>query len=287
MRLVDFGLAKENVHRPETGATSMCGTFEYLAPEVVLRAGHGWAVDWWSLGMVLYEMLVGLPPWYTKDHKVLFERIVHAPVRLPPGGVSARAADLIEGLLQKQPLARLGSARGARDVKAHAFFAGTSWDDLAAQRVPPPFAPCAGGAGGGGAGALNFDRRFTSLAVREQMGSSAFDDGEPLSPAPSSAAAARGGDASPAAVRSVAAERRRRRVARLATCAPRTAVHRAPPSVPAGAAAPAPAPPARTNSCRPCSDRRRPPGEAALIRQHHSTLRRTERANPSSAVRRG
>merc|ERR1719487_1419823 len=83
VRLVDFGLAKENVHRPETGATSMCGTFEYLAPEVVLRAGHGWAVDWWSLGMVLYEMLIGLPPWYTKDHKLLFERIVHAPVRLP------------------------------------------------------------------------------------------------------------------------------------------------------------------------------------------------------------
>ena len=84
--------------------------------------GHGWAVDWWSLGMVLYEMLTGLPPWYTKDQKLLFERILHAPLKLP-SALSPSAAALADALLQRDPQRRLGSARGARDVKAHAFFA--------------------------------------------------------------------------------------------------------------------------------------------------------------------
>lgn len=63
VRLVDFGLAKENIFRADSGATSLCGTYEYLAPEVLNRTGHGKSVDWWNLGMVLYEMLTGLPPW--------------------------------------------------------------------------------------------------------------------------------------------------------------------------------------------------------------------------------
>lgn len=83
VKLADFGLAKEGVSDPICGATSLCGTPEYLSPEVLNRQGHGHAVDWWNLGMVLYEMLTGLPPWYTTDKSVLFERIRTAPLKFP------------------------------------------------------------------------------------------------------------------------------------------------------------------------------------------------------------
>merc|ERR1719487_277676 len=160
VRLVDFGLAKEGVREPDRGASSMCGTYEYLAPEVIRRCGHGWAVDWWAFGMVLHEMLTGLPPFYTKDHKVLFERILHAPLQLP-ATLSPSAASFVEALLERKVQARLGSSRDAAEIKAHGFFAAAPWDMLAAQRTPPPFAPCRDG----GAGTLNFDRRFTGLNV--------------------------------------------------------------------------------------------------------------------------
>ena len=66
IKLADFGLAKEGIHDAAEGAHSLCGTPEYLSPEVLDRQGHGTAVDWWNLGMVTYEMLTGLPPWYTQ-----------------------------------------------------------------------------------------------------------------------------------------------------------------------------------------------------------------------------
>jgi serine/threonine protein kinase len=83
VKLADFGLAKEGVNDPIQGASSLCGTPEYLSPEVLNRQGHGQAVDWWNLGMVLFEMLTGLPPWYTTDKSVLFERIRTAPIKFP------------------------------------------------------------------------------------------------------------------------------------------------------------------------------------------------------------
>jgi len=83
IKLADFGLAKEGVHEAAEGAHSLCGTPEYLSPEVLDRQGHGTAVDWWNLGMVLYEMLTGLPPWYTTDRDKLFERLRSAPLKFP------------------------------------------------------------------------------------------------------------------------------------------------------------------------------------------------------------
>lgn len=83
IKLADFGLAKEGVSQATVGASSLCGTPEYLSPEVLNRQGHGHAVDWWNLGMVLYEMLTGLPPWYTTDKSVLFDRIRTAPIKFP------------------------------------------------------------------------------------------------------------------------------------------------------------------------------------------------------------
>lgn len=95
IKLADFGLAKEGVHEAAEGAHSLCGTPEYLSPEVLDRQGHGTAVDWWNLGMVLYEMLTGLPPWYTTDRDKLFERLRSAPLKFP-FYVSRPAASIIQ-----------------------------------------------------------------------------------------------------------------------------------------------------------------------------------------------
>ncbi|RYG41616.1 hypothetical protein EON68_02875, partial [archaeon] len=83
VRLTDFGLSKENVMAIDSGAHSFCGTPEYLAPEVLNRNGHGRGVDWWSLGALLYEMLTGLPPFYCKDRRMLFERIRKGSLEFP------------------------------------------------------------------------------------------------------------------------------------------------------------------------------------------------------------
>ncbi len=83
LKLGDFGLAKDGINQATSGAQSVCGTPEYMAPEVISKAGHGTAVDWWGLGMLMYEMLTGLPPWYTKDRQKLFERLRSAPLVIP------------------------------------------------------------------------------------------------------------------------------------------------------------------------------------------------------------
>jgi serine/threonine protein kinase len=107
IKLADFGLAKEGVSEAAEGAYSLCGTPEYLSPEVLDRQGHGTAVDWWNLGMVTYEMLTGLPPWYTTDREKLFDRLRNSPLKFP-FYVNRPAASLIQGLLTRDPRKRLG-----------------------------------------------------------------------------------------------------------------------------------------------------------------------------------
>lgn len=83
VRLTDFGLSKEGVSDHSTGANSFCGTPEYIAPEVLLRQGHGRAVDWWSLGALLYEMVTGLPPFYSRNREMMFQKIMRAELTFP------------------------------------------------------------------------------------------------------------------------------------------------------------------------------------------------------------
>lgn len=83
VRLTDFGLSKEGVLDHSSGANSFCGTPEYIAPEVLLRQGHGRAVDWWSLGALLYEMIAGLPPFYSRNREMMFEKIMKAELTFP------------------------------------------------------------------------------------------------------------------------------------------------------------------------------------------------------------
>jgi len=160
IKLADFGLAKEGVHDAAEGAHSLCGTPEYLSPEVLDRQGHGTAVDWWNLGMVLYEMLTGLPPWYTTDRDKLFERLRSAPLKFP-FYVSRPAASLIQALLNRDPLQRLG-ANGGVEVQAHYFFSTLDWDALLRRELAPPFNPCKNQ---DVQESENFEKEFTTMAV--------------------------------------------------------------------------------------------------------------------------
>lgn len=100
IRLADFGLSK--MEMKENNATSICGTPEYLAPEILYRQGHGKPVDWWCLGSVTYEMIVGLPPFYSKSRPELFDKIKFANPNIPTF-VSVEVRNLFECLFQKKP----------------------------------------------------------------------------------------------------------------------------------------------------------------------------------------
>lgn len=161
IKLADFGLAKENVNEAASGATSLCGTPEYLSPEVLDRQGHGTAVDWWNLGMVTYEMLTGLPPWYTTDKQKLFDRLRNAPLKFPYY-VSKPAASFIHGLLQRNPEVRLGS-QGGEEVRQHRFFSDIDWVALMNRDIAPPFDPCR--QHDGDADTDNFEKEFTQMPI--------------------------------------------------------------------------------------------------------------------------
>ena len=105
--MTDFGLSKEGIVDAVSGAHSFCGTPEYLAPEILSRNGHGCAVDWWSLGALLYELLTGLPPFYSRERQKMFAKIRNATLRFPRY-LSQPAVSLLRGLLTKDPNRRLG-----------------------------------------------------------------------------------------------------------------------------------------------------------------------------------
>jgi len=142
VKLGDFGLAKENIWDPCQGARSLCGTPEYMAPEVLRQIGHGLTVDYWGLGMIAYEMMTGLPPWYTTDRKKLFKRIKRAQLIIPDQ-FSDSAADLCSWLLEKNPYHRLGVG-GVQTVMAHPFFRKLNWRYVEERRYLPMIRPCEG-----------------------------------------------------------------------------------------------------------------------------------------------
>ncbi|KDO29886.1 AGC protein kinase [Saprolegnia parasitica CBS 223.65] len=146
VKLVDFGLAKFGILEATRGTKTMCGSFEYLAPEVYEgnnRNGYGTAVDWFALGIVLYEMLTGLPPWYT-DEPPTFEQLpsIRAAPLAFPAYVSPSARHLIRNLLVADPSQRLGSGHGALDIKSHPFFATIDWVALSYGELTAPLDPC-------------------------------------------------------------------------------------------------------------------------------------------------
>jgi len=138
--LTDFGLCKENV-RPGGSTATFCGTPEYLAPEVLKKHSYGRAVDWWCLGCVTYEMMCGLPPFYSRDCNEMYDRILHDILSFPEF-VPGPARSFLGELLVRIPDQRLGgSTEDAADVKKHVFFRDIDWAALDRKEVSPPFNP--------------------------------------------------------------------------------------------------------------------------------------------------
>jgi len=135
--MTDFGLCKEGLFSPNDRTETFCGTPEYLAPEVLVGQGYGKAVDWWSFGSLIYEMLTGLPPFYSQDVQEMYRKIMTDRLTFPDF-VTSDAKNLLEQLLERDAEKRLSEPN---IIKRHPFFRQINWDALYQKKIPPPFLP--------------------------------------------------------------------------------------------------------------------------------------------------
>uniref|UniRef100_A0A3P9K1P0 protein kinase C n=3 Tax=Oryzias TaxID=8089 RepID=A0A3P9K1P0_ORYLA len=159
VKIADFGLCKEGMgYRDRT--STFCGTPEFLAPEVLTETSYTRAVDWWGLGVLIFEMLVGESPFPGDDEEEVFDSIVNDEVRYPRF-LSTEAISIMRRLLRRSPERRLGAGeKDAEEVKKHPFFRNMDWGGLLAKKVKPPFVPTIQDAND----VSNFDEEFTSEA---------------------------------------------------------------------------------------------------------------------------
>ena len=140
LRLADFGMAKKL--KDDEKAMSFCGTPEYLAPEIITMEGHDKNADWWSFGILLFEMLCGLPPFYVENLDKMYELIKTSSVKFPKRiNLSEDAKDIIRKLLEKNPKKRLGSQRGIEEIKEHPFFQSIDFSLIEQKKIKAPFIP--------------------------------------------------------------------------------------------------------------------------------------------------
>lgn len=138
--LTDFGLCKEGIE-PKGTTSTFCGTPEYLAPEVLRKQSYDKSVDWWCLGAVTYEMMYGLPPFYSRDTAEMYDNILHKPLRLRTN-ISQSARHLLEQLLQKDKSKRLGCSEvDFGEIKSHPFFRSINFVDLYDKKIEPVYNP--------------------------------------------------------------------------------------------------------------------------------------------------
>jgi protein-serine/threonine kinase len=183
--LCDFGLSKANLTKNATTNT-FCGTTEYLAPEVLLdEAGYTKMVDFWSLGVLVFEMCCGWSPFYAEDTQQMYKNIAFGKVRFPRDTLTTEGRNFVKGLLNRNPKHRLGATDDAEELKRHPFFADINWEALAKKLITPPFKPKLKSE----LDTSNFDPEFTnalngagSLNARAAALASGIATSTPLSP---------------------------------------------------------------------------------------------------------
>lgn len=137
LKLTDFSFAK----MVETRTYTLCGTPEYLAPEILLNQGHGKGVDWWTLGILIYEMNAGIDPFTDEDPMIIYQNILKGKVRFPKD-FDKDVKSIIKHLLVADVSKRLGMMKGgADDVKQHKWFSKIDWKSLLAKKTPMAYKP--------------------------------------------------------------------------------------------------------------------------------------------------
>ncbi|KAM7349943.1 ribosomal protein S6 kinase II [Cochliomyia hominivorax] len=161
--LTDFGLSKQPLDGSKT--YSFCGTVEYMAPEIVNRKGHDFAADWWSFGVLMYEMLTGNLPFHGQSRQETMNQILRSKLGMPEN-LSPEAQALLRALFKRNPQNRLGAGpNGILDIKAHCFFSTIDWTRLEKKEVRPPFIPAVSRDD-----AFYFDVEYTSKSPRDSPG---------------------------------------------------------------------------------------------------------------------
>ncbi|XP_021567897.1 ribosomal protein S6 kinase alpha-2 [Carlito syrichta] len=165
IKITDFGLSKEAIDHDKR-AYSFCGTIEYMAPEVVNRRGHTQSADWWSFGVLMFEMLTGSLPFQGKDRKETMALILKAKLGMPQF-LSVEAQSLLRALFKRNPCNRLGAGiDGVEEIKRHPFFVTIDWNKLYRKEVKPPFKPAVGRP----EDTFHFDPEFTARTPTDSPG---------------------------------------------------------------------------------------------------------------------